>query len=301
MKRLFVIALAALAAGYATAQDYGDTPYVQTPQNVVDRMLELARVGPKDYVIDLGSGDGRMVITAAKKHGARGFGVDLDRRLVALANRNAKAAGVAGRAEFYERDIYATDLSPASVVTIYLLPEVNLMMRPRLLAMLKPGSRVVSHDYAMGEWQPDVAFEMDAPGKPVGRDQKSKVFYWTVPGNAAGRWSGTIAGGTPVELDAGQMFQQFDGTVSVGGRSAAIAGGRLTGEDVEFTARVEQDGAAVAYAFTGRISGQSLSGKVRVTRGGATEERAWEATRVELRPTRHSQLPPPTLVPPPVQ
>src|SRR6185436_5758422 len=105
-------------------------------------------------VIDLGSGDGRMVITAAKKHGARGFGVDLDRRLVQLSNRNAAKAGVADRAVFYERDIYQTDLSPASVVTIYLLPEVNLMMRPRLMAMLKPGTRVVSHDYGMGEeWQ----------------------------------------------------------------------------------------------------------------------------------------------------
>src|SRR6186997_3104013 len=113
----------------ALAQDYGDTPYVQTPQNVVDKMLEVAKVGPKDYVIDLGSGDGRMVITAAQRYGARGFGVDLDRRLVTLSNRLAAKGGVADRAVFYERDIYETDLSPASVVTIYLLPEVNLMMR----------------------------------------------------------------------------------------------------------------------------------------------------------------------------
>src|SRR5512134_925927 len=125
------MAAVSLGAAAAGAQDYGDTPYVQTPQNVVDRMLEVAKVGPKDYVIDLGSGDGRMIITAAKKHGARGFGVDLDRRLVALSNRLATKAGVADRAVFYERDIYQTDLSPASVVTIYLLPEVNLMMRPR--------------------------------------------------------------------------------------------------------------------------------------------------------------------------
>jgi len=298
MKRLFLMALLALVAGGAAAQDYGDTPYVQTPQNVVDRMLQLARVGPQDYVIDLGSGDGRMVITAAKKHGARGFGVDLDRRLVALANRNAKAAGVAGRAVFYERDIYETDLSPASVVTIYLLPEVNLMMRPRLLAMLKPGSRIVSHDYGMGEWQPDVGFEMEAPGKPVGRDPKSKVFYWVVPGNAAGRWRGTIAGGAAVEVDAGQMFQQLDGTVTVDGRSAPLGGGRLAGDDLQFTARIERDGGSVDYAFSGRIAGHSLAGKVRITRGGATEEKAWEATRTELRPTRHSLLPPPTLKPP---
>src|SRR5215212_533598 len=108
-------ALIAFAIAPATAQDYGDTPYVQTPQNVVDKMLEVAKVGPGDYVIDLGSGDGRMVITAAKKHGARGFGVDLDRRLVTLSNRLARQSGVAERATFYERDIYETDLSPASV------------------------------------------------------------------------------------------------------------------------------------------------------------------------------------------
>ncbi len=147
-RRRVIAALGAawLAAAPASAQDYGDTPYVQTPLNVVERMLEVAKVGPKDFVIDLGSGDGRMVITAAKKHGARGFGVDLDRRLVALSNRLAVKTGVADRAVFYERDIYQTDLSPATVVTIYLLPEVNLMMRPRLFAMLKPGTRVVSHD-----------------------------------------------------------------------------------------------------------------------------------------------------------
>ncbi|MGH8623062.1 MAG: SAM-dependent methyltransferase, partial [Burkholderiales bacterium] len=135
--------VACLAAAPALAQDWGDTPYVQTPQNVVDTMLEIAKVGPGDYVIDLGSGDGRMVITAAKKYGARGFGVDLDRKLVALANRNAAKAGVANRAVFYQRDLHETDVSSATVMSIYLLPEVNLMIRTRLLATLKPGTRIV--------------------------------------------------------------------------------------------------------------------------------------------------------------
>jgi protein-L-isoaspartate O-methyltransferase len=176
-QRIAGLACALLAFALpAPAQDYGDTPYVQTPQNVVDRMLEVAKVGPTDYVIDLGSGDGRMVITAAKKYGARGFGVDLDKRLVALSNKNAAKAGVADRVRFYERDLYETDVSPATVLTIYLLPEVNLMVRSRLLTMLKPGTRMVSHDYDFGEWTPDLAFEMDAPGKTVGRGERSKVF-----------------------------------------------------------------------------------------------------------------------------
>ena len=293
MKRITTIFLAAFLSAAAFAQDYGDTPYVQTPQNVVDRMLEVAKVGPKDYVIDLGSGDGRMIITAAKKHGARGFGVDLDRRLVQLSNRLAAKAGVADRAVFYERDIYQTDLSPASVVTIYLLPEVNLMMRPRLFAMLKPGTRVVSHDYDMGEWPPDVTFTMDAPDKPVGRDKKSKVFYWVVPAKVAGKWRWRD-GKREFELTLNQMFQKVDGTLVVDGKTAAIEDVKLVGETLSFTARVDD----ARYAFDGRIFNNAVEGTVRAA--GAADH-AWIATRTEVWDPRHYALPAPTLVPPPVQ
>ncbi len=138
-----VIGLTALGV---RAQDFGDTPYVQTPANVVKAMLDTAKVGPKDFVIDLGSGDGRMVITAAKEYGARGFGVDHDARLVQLANANAAKAGVSDRAVFYARDLYKTDVQRATVMSIYLLPEVNLMVRPKLFRELRPGicSRVVA-------------------------------------------------------------------------------------------------------------------------------------------------------------
>jgi hypothetical protein len=286
----------------ALAQDYGDTPYVQTPQNVVDRMLEVAKVGPADYVIDLGSGDGRMVITAAKKHGARGFGVDLDRRLVTLSNRLAAKAGVADRASFFERDIYQTDLSPASVVTIYLLPEVNLMMRPKLLSMLKPGTRVVSHDYDMGEWPPDLTFTMDAPGKPVGRDQKSKVFYWVVPARAAGRWvwrSAADAGAPrPFELSLNQNFQKVEGTLSVEGKAVAIEDAKLIGDRLTFVARTDPKG-LTRYEYDGRIVNNALDGTLRMTRAGApARAEAWSAARTEVWEPRHFTLPPPTLIPP---
>lgn len=293
-----------LFAAQAQAQDYGDTPYVQTPQNVVDRMLEVAKVGPRDYVIDLGSGDGRMVITAAKKHGARGFGVDLDRRLVTLANRLAAKAGVANRAVFYERDIYQTDLSPASVVTIYLLPEVNLMMRPRLLKMLKPGSRVVSHDYDMGEWPPDVSFIMDAPGKTVGRDPKSKVFFWVVPGTASGRWSWQLpVDGKPqaFELSLNQNFQKIEGTLATGGRAVKVEDAVLTGEDISFSATLDGGAGPVRHVFTGRIVNHSIAGEVRTNRGGADTRAAWNAARVEIWEPAHALLPPPKLVPPEVK
>jgi hypothetical protein len=293
-----VFFVAALLVAPALAQDYGDTPYVQTPQNVVDKMLEVAKVGPKDFVIDLGSGDGRMVITAAKKHGARGFGVDLDRRLVTLSNRLAAKAGVSNRAVFYERDIYQTDLSPATVVTIYLLPEVNLMMRPRLFAMLKPGTRVVSHDYDMGEWTPDLSFTMDAPGKPVGRDQTSKIFFWVVPAKVAGKWRwyapGEGGAQRSYELAVNQFFQQIDGTLTVDGKTVPIENAKLNGEQLSFVAKLDARGAS---EFSGRIVNNSIEGAVQT--GGATPRQgAWNASRTEVWEPKHFLLPPPTLIPP---
>jgi len=277
-----------LSAATATAQDWGDTPYVQTPINVVERMLEIAKVGPADYVVDLGSGDGRMVITAARKHGARGFGVDLDRKLVALANRNAAKAGVSNRAVFYQRDLHVTDVSPATVMSIYLLPEVNLMIRGRLLSTLKPGTRIVSHDYGMGDWQPDFQEELAAPGKTVGVGQRSRILYWVVPGHASGRWRWTLAAdGKPVDysLTLGQNFQVIDGTLEAGGRSAKVAS-RLAGNRIAFTAVL--DGAK--HEFSGTIVNNAIDGTVRVERGGKAQPLAWSATRVEIREPRHVSL-----------
>ena len=284
--RLAVALLIACCAGWGVrAQDWGDTPYVQTPQNVVDKMLEIAQVGRDDYVIDLGSGDGRMVITAAKKHGARGFGVDLDRRLVALSNRNAAQAGVADRAAFYQRDLHETDISRASVLSIYLLPEVNLMIRTRILSTLRPGSRVVSHDYDMGEWPPDFQMELPAPGKKVGVGERSKIFYWVVPGKAAGRWRWRLAlDGSSAEYDLAlnQYFQKIEGTLDATGRSARLEGATLTGEQIAFAAQVDD----AKHEYSGRIFNHAIEGKVRVTRGGAASELAWSATRVEIREPR---------------
>lgn len=281
--------IAFLAAVPVAAQDWGDTPYVQTPQNIVDRMLELAKIGPADYVIDLGSGDGRMVITAAKKYGARGFGVDLDRKLVELANRNAAKAGVATRAVFYARDLHDTDVSGASVMSIYLLPEVNLMIRSRLLATLKPGTRIVSHDYGMGDWTPDRQEELDAPGKTVGVGQRSKIYYWMVPGRAAGRWRGRLATeGKPVEIELAvqQKFQMLQGTMAAAGRAGRLEKGRLAGERIEFEAPVQ----GVPYRFSGQITAHAIEGKARPAAAGAAREIAWSATRVELWDARHDGM-----------
>ena len=269
----------------AMAQDYGDTPYVQTPQVVVDKMLEIAKVSSKDYLIDLGSGDGRMIITAAKRYGARGFGVDLNKSLVTLSNRNAAKMGVANRAVFYERDLHETDLAKADVLTIYLLPEVNLMVRPRILA-LKPGTRLVSHDYGFGEWPPDIELTMDAPGKPVGRDQKSKVMFWVVPARVAGKWVWQGPAGL-YELQLEQVFQKITGTLSVGGRRVTLEKAVLTGDHISFEAALDK-GDKVRQGFSGKVINNAIAGDMRVA--GAAQ--AWNATRTELRDARFTDLTP---------
>ena len=287
--------LCAIATASAVAQDYGDTPYVQTPQVVVDKMLEIAKVTAKDYLIDLGSGDGRLIITAAKQYGARGFGVDLNKSLVTLANRNAAKAGVASRAVFYERDLHETDIRQADVLTIYLLPEVNLMVRPRILE-LKPGTRLVSHDYGFGEWPPDVEIVMDAPGKPVGRDQKSKVMFWVVPARVAGKWAWPASGGggSYYELQLDQVFQKISGSMALAGRSAKIEKAMLTGEAISFSATLQEGGKPVHYEFSGKVINNAIAGEMRrgSNGGNGSVAEAWNATRTELRDARMTDLKP---------
>jgi SAM-dependent methyltransferase len=174
-----VLALCAGSAGSAASQDL-DVPFVVTPDHVTRAMLELANVKPGDFVIDLGSGDGRIVIVAARHYGARGLGVEIVPDLVEKSRDNARRAGVAERVEFREQDLFETDLSRATVITMYLLPDVNLKLRPRLQA-LKPGTRIVSHDWDMGDWNPDRMVTIDVPDKPYGLEKVSRLYLWTVP------------------------------------------------------------------------------------------------------------------------
>ncbi|HET9978394.1 MAG TPA: methyltransferase domain-containing protein [Burkholderiaceae bacterium] len=169
--------LLALLCTTVAAQE--EVPFVVTPDHVTREMLKLADVKAGDYVIDLGSGDGRIVIVAAKQFGARGLGVEIVPELVDKSRANARQAGVADRAEFRVQDLFATDLSQATVITMYLLPEVNLQLRPRL-QKLKPGTRIVSHDWDMGDWKPDRVITVDVPDKPIGREKKSTLYLWIV-------------------------------------------------------------------------------------------------------------------------
>jgi len=191
-----------LIAGPSTAQG-DEVPFVVTPNSVTREMLRLAGVNRRDYVIDLGSGDGRIVIAAAKFHRARGLGVDIVPELVERSRINARRAGVADHTEFRVQDLFATDLSRATVITMYLLAEVNLQLRPRLLA-LKPGTRIVSHDWDMGDWKPDRTVTVDVPDKPIGLEKRSRLHLWIVPAQIEGRWCGRAG----LVLDVTQQYQQ---------------------------------------------------------------------------------------------
>lgn len=201
-----------VAGGNAGAEAVSENvPFIVTPDNVTLEMLRIARVDAGDHVIDLGSGDGRIVINAARRFGATGLGVDIDPELVELSRKSAIAAGVAEKVRFENQDLFQTDLSRATVITMYLLPSFNLRLRPSLLK-LKPGTRIVSHDWDMGDWQPDQTSVLSVPDKKVGRDKQSQVHLWMVPAQVQGVWCGNGLLASYV-LTLQQQYQQVQGTL----------------------------------------------------------------------------------------
>jgi SAM-dependent methyltransferase len=219
--------------------------YVPTPQNVVDKMLEVAKVTKDDYVFDLGSGDGRIPITAAARYGARGFGVDINPKLIEEARANAKAAGVSDRAEFRRQDLFQTSVREATVVGLYLFVWANVKLRPRLISELRPGSRIVAHDFPIGdEWKPDVEEDIE----------NRTVYLWYVPAQVAGKWD--IAGGPPgLTVQLQQQFQRIEGTAAVDGRTVPLHNASLRGDEIEFTIVLE---AGKPMLFRGRVNGDRI-------------------------------------------
>jgi len=271
--------LAALSSLSAAADQHlhADVPYVPTPPGVVDVMLKLADIGPRDFIADLGSGDGRIIIAAAKRHGARGIGVEIDGALVGDARREAARQGVAGRVEFREENLFNTEISRATVLTLYLSSALMARLRPRIFEELKPGTRVVSHDFDMESWRPDARVTVPVPDKPYG-PPSSEVYLWIVPANAAGTWRWRSAAGaaaTESEAELSQTFQRLEGAMLAGGRPARLEEGRVRGNEIRFILTAEAGGKTLRQEFSGRISGDSISGKVRA--GGG--EFDWNATR----------------------
>jgi hypothetical protein len=272
--RLLPVAVFCFQAAPALASD---VPYVPTPMNVVDAMLGLGAVGPGDFLIDLGSGDGRIPIRAATRYGVRGFGVDLDDGLVRQARAAAEKAGVGDRVAFEARNLFDTDLGRATVITAYLLNSVNLRLRPQLFAQLKPGTRIVTHDFHFGDWQPDQKITIDVPDKAYG-PPRSDIMLWVIPADFSGVWQWSLpgAGGDlRHEAQLSQKFQVLYGRASAGGRPVLLADARIRGDAVSFTV----GDAAGLQRYSGRISGDTISGEVSLPGGGSPL--AWQAKRIK--------------------
>ena len=266
-----LLACAALTAVAQAAQQPPldiPTPYLPSTTLAVEEMLRVADIKPQDVVVDLGSGDGRIPIAAARYFGARGFGVDIDAKLVAEANENARAAGVADRVQFFQRDIMATDIREATVVTLYLLPSLVNRVRPKLLAELRPGARIVAHDYGIEGWKPDRTVQI------------SKTYYvYIVPAAVGGKWrleARLPQGERNYDVDIKQQYQELSGGARVQGGFLPLFEPRLEGERIRFVLVDDQH----AHFFEGRVSGVLMEGTVKSGIGNAQVENRWRATRV---------------------
>ena len=279
----FAFALAVLVLIPAAYGASATVPYVPTPQEVVDRMLQVAKVSKNDYLIDLGSGDGRIVVTAARRYGTRGFGVDLNPTRIAEANENARKAKVTDRVSFVEGDLFDTDLSVASVITMYLLPRVNLDLRPKILD-LKPGTRIVSHDFSMDEWKPDFHEEMNVKEKYGTSAGRSDIYFWVVPAKVGGKWQSQLrVRGKPVDyafaLD--QKFQFASGTATVNGRSVPVQNAKLSGDKLTFDFVADVDGAPAKHQFNGTVVGDTITGTADIAGARIAARLDWTAKRTQ--------------------
>ena len=263
-----------------------EVPYVPTPQEVVVEMLKMAAVTSNDIVYDLGCGDGRIVITAAKVFGARGVGVDNDPGLIRRSNENARQAGVTDRVKFFEQDLFKTDIREASVVTLYLLPELNLLLRPKLLQDLKPGSRIVAHEFDMGDWKPDRTGKVPKvklyyhPAIPYEKD--TYFYYWVVPANVEGVWRWTLStasGNQDYTLHLAQKFQEIDGSVQAEGQAKRIEDAQLEGDRLSFNLSEDGGTGKVLMRFQGKIERDAIMGRVDIEGGPSAGNYGWAAKR----------------------
>jgi len=282
---LAMLVLAAMVGGSlaaSAAEADLDVPYVPTPEDVVTEMLKVAAVGKDDVLYDLGCGDGRIVITAVSRLGARkGVGIDIDPERIKECEVNVRKAAVADRVTFLQQDLFDTDFSEASVVTLYLLPNINMRLRPALFRQLRPGDRVVSHDFHMKEWEPDKTVEVASD------DAEATVYYWTMPGPAAGTWHWTLPKGDgrePYRLRLRQRFQTVSGTLEADGQPQTMTDLRIRGGRLSFTLVREVEGKKATAAFSGRIAGDSLSGIVVGSGGPVPDAGEWRARRDAVTP-----------------
>ncbi len=248
-----------------------DVPYEPSSEEVVRAMLDIAQVGKNDLVYDLGCGDGRIVIAAAQKAGARGVGVDLDPERIKESLENAHKARVAHRVQFLQQDLFQTDIGKATVVMLYLWPEVNLKLRPKLLRELKPGTRVVSHSHHMGTWKADQAIRtMDG----------HQVYFWVIPANVTGIWEWTMAGEKePYVMKLSQEFQLVSGTLQSGPGVTPVKNLELRGDRLQFVVELFSKGQMRTLRFIGRVQGHLIEGTAEEVMAGSQGNQTWRAKR----------------------
>ena len=248
-----------------------DVPYEPSSEEVVKAMLEIAQVGKDDLVYDLGCGDGRIVIAAAQKTGAHGVGVDLDPERIKESLENARKANVTNRVQFFQRDLFETDISKATVVMLYLWPEVNLKLRPKLLRELKPGTRVVSHSHDMGSWKHDQTMRT-----PDGH----RVYFWVIPANVMGIWEWTLPGEKErYVMRLSQQFQLVSGTLRSGPDEIPVKNLELRGDRLEFIMERFFKGQTQVLRFTGRVQRHFIEGMAEDMTAGSQGGQTWKAKR----------------------
>jgi hypothetical protein len=261
------------------AQVLSKLPYVPTPQIVVDEMLKMADVTARDFVIDLGSGDGRMILTAAKNFKASGLGVDIDPKLVEQSNKAAQALGLGDRAKFIEQDMFKADISKATVVTLYVLPDFMEKLRPKLIAELKPGTRIVAHDYYMSDWHPDRQVTLTVPEKvKANGTDKAYLYLWIVPAIVRGQWCMNFDLGTGkpqlVVLSFNQQYQMLAGAADTILAPLNIDNPTLKGDAIDFFLTR----GATNYRFSGKVQGDKLEGSA--VSATIPKPIAWRATKL---------------------
>ena len=258
---VYVFFLCLLVAAQVPAQELSKLPYVPTPKIVVDEMLKLATVTAKDFVVDLGSGDGRMIITAAKNFKASGMGVDIDPKLVELSNKEAKAEGLDDRIKFIEQDMFKTDLSKATVVTLYVLPDFMEKLRPKLIAELRPGARIVAHDYYMTDWYPDRQVELTVPEKKAANGtDKAYLYLWVVPSVVSGHWciNYDLGVGKPqwIVISFNQKYQMLAAAAETVLGPINLESPVIKGDQLDFFLTLGNS----KFRFSGKVQGDKLEG-----------------------------------------
>ncbi len=279
-----IITFSLMAAG-CKEHRFTDVEFVPTPQPVVNEMLKMAKVTKDDVVYDLGCGDGRIVITAAKMFGARGVGVDLDQNLIKASNMHAREKGVQDLIKFIKGDLFQLDVKEATVVALYLTPELNVRLRPKFFKELKPGARIVSNDFNMGDWKPDDMgrlsdVQYEYPDKIFKRD--AYFYFWTIPADVSGQWRFSLAsfkGKRDFTMRLFQKFQEINGKMSMQGRENVIADTRLEGNQLSFTVQDETASEKTIMWFKGRATGNAIEGIVEIPKGESAGHYHWLATR----------------------